>query len=239
MASIINSVPAPLFQDVPGKVLSGGVFDADWLLLISTLPVILFILASLFQRNVFIWLSKVVYSTRYSSASFRNRSPGSNTGHTLLLIVSFMSLATISYFCEILFSFRIWGLSGFALWLVNFGIISVGLGLRFIIIGFIGEFTGSRSAFEEYGFNLAQIYKFIAIPLLIINFLLLYLDSLPDIIFVVVAAILVLNMIIIRIIRLFSVFVRRGFSLFYMILYLCALEFTPILVFAKYISGAV
>ncbi|MDX2413707.1 MAG: DUF4271 domain-containing protein, partial [Bacteroidales bacterium] len=121
----------------------------------------------------------------------------------------------------------------------NLGIITLAVALRFVIIRLTGEITRTGGAFEEYAFNIAHIYRFLAIPLLFINFLIPYLELIPDILLIIIGITLIANMLIIRVLRLFAIFIRRGFSLLYIILYLCALEFTPILVFAKFLSGAV
>lgn len=226
-------------QNTPGNPLPQGMFESDWLLIISTIPILLFILSSFINKNILVWLGKLVYSGRYSSTAFRNRSPGNKPEHTMLIIASLMSIASLAYFCESVYSFHIFGLSDFSLWLLNLLIVSLSLGTRFAIITFIGNFTGTGTAFEEYGFNIAQLYKFLAVPMLFINFFILYLDILSDILLINLAVLFIVSLLIIRIIRLFSVFIKRGFSLFYLILYLCALEFTPMIVFAKYFSGAV
>ncbi len=43
----------------------------------------------------------------------------------------------------------------------------------------------------------------------------------------------------IRVLRLFVIFINRNISILYLILYLCALEILPILISVKYISGLV
>lgn len=220
------------------EMLAEQSFGSDWLLIVTTVPILLYILASFIEKKSFIWLSRVVFISSYSSAAYRNRSLGTNAGHTLLLASSFMGLATLAYFAENLFTFRIFGLSGFSLWGLNLLIISISVALRYILIGILGVFSGARTSFEEYGFNIAQSYKFLAIPLLFINFSVPYLEVIPDLILLILGAILIANLLIFRTIRLMTIFVNRGSSLLYMILYLCALEITPILVLAKYLRGA-
>jgi hypothetical protein len=41
----------------------------------------------------------------------------------------------------------------------------------------------------------------------------------------------------IRVARLFMIFIRKSISIFYLILYLCALEFLPVVVLLKYFAG--
>ena len=49
--------------------------------------------------------------------------------------------------------------------------------------------------------------------------------------------IVLVTLYLIRIARLFIIFINKGISLFYLILYLCALEFLPVVICLKYISG--
>lgn len=224
---------------LPDNIVPTGAFDSNWIFIVTTIPILIYIIIKGIEKQPLLWLSRVTYSTKYAAGSFRNRSLGSKGGHVLLLFISFMGLATFAYFCEISFSFLLWNLTGLLLWLVNLGIISFSLGLRYILLSFTGNITGTSLAFEEYGFNLAQFYKFIAIPLLIINFFVPYFEIIPDIVLIIIGFTLIANIYILRIFRIFSIFLRRGFPLLYIILYLCALEFTPILVFLKYLGGAV
>ena len=73
MTLLTNSEIISLFQDTPGDFIIKGVFDSDWLLIVNIIPVLLFILSSLIDKNIVTWLGKVVYSGRYASTSFRNR----------------------------------------------------------------------------------------------------------------------------------------------------------------------
>jgi hypothetical protein len=46
-------------------------------------------------------------------------------------------------------------------------------------------------------------------------------------------------MYLIRVIRLIIIFLNRNISIFYLILYLCALEILPVLIVIKYFTGLV
>jgi len=221
------------------NIIHAGAFSSDWLLIVTTVPILLFVVVNALDNHLTFWLSKLVFSNKYASSSFRNRSSGSQAGNLLMMIASFIGIATFAYYCEEIFSFKLFNLKGIVLWLVNLTIITLAVGLRYMVIALTGEITRTVNAFEEYAYNILQFYKFLAIPLLFINFFIPYLELVPDLVLVIIGLILIVNLLIIRFLRLFSIFIRRGFSLLYIILYLCALEFTPILVFAKYLSGAV
>lgn len=228
-----------LFQDLQLIARPEGLWAYEWLLYVLILPVILYAIVIYVERFPALWLSKVVFSNRFASNSYRNRSSGRQLGHSLLFIISGISLATITFFLEVTFDLYFFSLTGIFLWLFNLAVLSVTLASRFLILFLVGELTGTKDAFDEYGFNISQFYKFLAVPLLLINFFIPYFESIPDIILLIIALVFSVSILIIRILRLASIFIKRGFSLLYFILYLCALEFTPILVFAKYLSGAV
>jgi len=228
-----------LFHGLEGITRTEELWSSDWLVYVLVLPLMLYAVVIYVERYPALWLSKVVYSNRVASNVYRNRAHGRQLGHILLFIIAGISLATICYFLEVTLSLYFFSLSGIALWFFNLAILSVSVSLRFLILFIIGELTGTRGAFDEYGFNISQFYKFMAVPLLFINFFIPYFESIPDIILLIIASIFIASVLIIRIFRLASIFIKRGFSLLYFILYLCALEFTPILVFVKYLSGAV
>jgi len=226
-------------QEFEGLPIGEGAWSADWLFYVLVLPLLLYALVIYHERYPAIWLSKVVYSNRFASNAYRNRTYGRQLGHSLLLLISLISLSTFCYFMEVKFELYFFGLERIALWFFNLGILSASVLGRFIILLLLGKITGTKDAFNEYGFNIAQFYKFLSVPLLLINFFIPYLESLPDIVLIIIALLFMSSVLIIRLLRLASIFIKSRFSLFYYILYLCALEFTPVMVFIKYLSGAV
>jgi hypothetical protein len=241
MIRILSTYKSPItiMQDLHGITMIEEPWASDWLLYLVVLPLILYAVVISVERFPAIWLSKVVYSNRFASTAFRNRAYGRHLGHSLLFIISFISLSTFCYFLEVSYGLFFFSLKGIALWFLNLSVLSLAVALRFVIIKLLGELTGSRDTFEEYGFNIAQFYKFLAIPLLLVNFFIPYFEGIPDIVLFITALIMITSVLIIRIFRLAVIFNRRGISLLYFILYLCALEFTPTMVFVKYLSGAV
>jgi hypothetical protein len=226
------------------KILSGIIpaeikWDADWLLFILMIPMILYAIVIFYEKFPAARLTRVVYINRYASNAFRNRTQGSQLGSALLLINSALGLSTYMFFLEVSYNLYFFSLSGIGLWFFNLALIVVSAGLRLIIIYLIGSLTRTLDAFNEYAFNILQFYKLLGIPLLVFNFFIPYFESVPDIILFVITAIFIASLLVFRPLRLASVFITKGFSLLYFILYLCALEFIPVLVFVKYLAGTV
>jgi len=213
-------------------------FLKDWLLVIITAPVILYLFIAATEKQVFAVLTRTVLSNRYAYTQFRSKSTGRAITGILLGAIALISITTFSYFAEGTFNASFFGLSGFLLWLFNLGVISLFILVRYIISVITGKLANSQEAFNEYYYNISRFYMFLSIILLFINFLIPYLVIIPDIFLIGFTLLLMAILFILRIIRLAGIFQRRSFSLLYMILYLCTLEFTPILISIKYLSGA-
>ena len=96
-----------------------------------------------------------------------------------------------------------------------------------------------QDVFREYLLGIYQSYRFGALFLVIVIILLSYTGILPvkDLI---VSGIIIAGLIyLIRVIRLLIIFLNRNISIFYLILYLCALEILPVLIIVKYFTGLV
>ncbi len=228
-----------MVQDLSGIIRTEDLWEADWLLYVIILPLILYAIVISVEKFPTTWLSRIVYINRFALNAYRNRSHGSQIGNTLLPVIAVISLSTLGYFLEVSYDLYFFSLKGIALWFFNLALFAVALGLRLLLISLIASLTGTRDAFDEYAYNIMQFYKFSGIPLLFINFFIPYFEGIPDLILFIISLMFIASLLIMRPLRLASVFIRRGFSLLYFILYLCALEFIPVLVFAKYLAGAV
>lgn len=228
-----------LLQDLPGIIRTEMIWDADWLLYVLILPMILYAIVIFYEKFPAAWLTRVVYINRYASNAYRNRSHGSQVGNALLLVNAAIGLSTFMFFLEVSYDFFFFSLQGMALWFFNLAIVIVSAGLRLMVIRIIGSLTKTRDAFNEYAFNILQFYKFLGLPLLVFNFFIPYFESIPDIILFIIPGVLIATLLIVRPLRLTSIFVSKGFSLLYFILYLCALEFIPVLVIVKYLEGTI
>ncbi len=228
-----------LLQDLTGIIRTEMIWDADWLLYILLIPMILYAVVVYYEKFPAVWLARVVYINRYAYNAYRNRSHGGQIGNALLLVNAALCLSTFIFFLELSYDLHFFSLKGIGLWFFNLAIVVVSVGLRLMLISFVGSLTKTMDVFSEYAFNILQFYKFLGLPLLAFNFFIPYFESIPDIILFLIPGLLIATLLIIRPLRLASIFVSRGFSLLYFILYLCMLEIIPVLVFVKYLTGTV
>ena len=162
------------------------------------------------------------------------------TGHSKILnLISFSIIGLFTYYAASYYDLIPAGISGIFFWLICVGIIIMAVVLRHIVCVITGAMSGEKDAFREYLSGVYQSYRFSATFLFVLILLMSYTMILPARdsfrTGVVVLGILYL----IRVFRLLIIFLNRNISIFYLILYLCALEFLPVVVTVKYISGLV
>ncbi len=115
--------------------------------------------------------------------------------------------------------------------------ISAALTARHLICSATGVLSGKTDVFKEYIASIYMTYRFFALPAFFFVVLIAYTPlSRPEII-VSTGIILFLLIYLYRVIRLFLIFIKRNFSIFYFILYLCALEILPALIILKLTAG--
>jgi hypothetical protein len=106
-----------------------------------------------------------------------------------------------------------------------------------LLISFIGVFIEKRGITFEYLFYLNNILKLLAILNVIILFGIFFAPENNRLIFVLSIYFIYLIVYLLRDYKIISIFLINRFSLFYLILYFCALEIVPILMFGKLFLG--
>ena len=156
---------------------------------------------------------------------------------TIINFISFINLALFAY-CAAYYNNAIpETIPGVVAWLVALGIIILAATIRHILCFITGRISGQQEAFNEYIVIFYQSYRHLAFILFIIVILLSYTDifSSKELILTGYATFALLY--VIRVIRLYLIFIKRNVSILYLILYLCALEILPVAVIIKYVAG--
>jgi hypothetical protein len=156
-----------------------------------------------------------------------------------LNLSSFLIIGLFGYLAASYYEFIPLGFKGFIIWLIVLGIISSAITLRHIVCVITGSASGQREIFSQYLLSIYQSYRFGALFIFFIIILMAYTRILPVKVFIVSGIITMGMMYLIRILRLLIIFLNRNISIFYLILYLCALEILPVLIIAKYFTGLV
>jgi hypothetical protein len=100
-----------------------------------------------------------------------------------------------------------------------------------------GWLSGQKEVLDEYIITIYQTYRYMAFACFILVVLLAYTNFVPPKILFLAGYFSFAVLYLMRLARLFLIFLRRNVSIFYLILYLCALEFLPVAVIIKYVTG--
>jgi hypothetical protein len=158
---------------------------------------------------------------------------------TVLNLISFLIIGLFGYFAASYYYLVPTGTKGIIVWLIALGIIASAVTLRHVTCAIIGAMSEKQEVFREYLLGIYQSYRFCAFFLSVIIILMSYTSILPVVYCIISGMIVVAVMYLIRVIRLSINFLNRNISIFYLILYLCALEILPVLIVLKYFTGLV
>ena len=158
---------------------------------------------------------------------------------TILNLVSFLIIGLFAYSAADYYDFMPSAVRGIIFWLISLGIIISAVTLRHIVCVITGNASGEKEVFREYLLGIYQSYRFSALFLFVLIILNSYTVLIPSRMYLISGIIVLGITYLIRVVRLLIIFINRNISIFYLILYLCALEILPVLITVKYFAGLV
>lgn len=213
-------------------------FRNDWITIFIIMAVLLYIpikktLNPLIRDAVrFFFLKGIAeHSSRNTSSLFYREST----------ILNFISFLIISLFISCIASFADHlpkGMLAPSFVIVVFLIVAGALTVRHITCSATGSLSGKTDVFNEYLASIYLTYRFFALPAFVCVVLLVYTTLLKPEFVVSAGIILFIILYLYRILRLLLIFIKRNVSIFYFILYLCALEILPALIIVKLAAGS-
>ena len=231
---------AQLIQHLkPGEQLPPNLYNNDWVL--PLILVTVFIYGVVFQE------SASFFRGIFKFISFRgiNETTSRDIGSIFQWQSSLFNLAAFLNISLFAFLSTVWAGLGFMedkrflLWLICLAVVMSAITIRHLICSIIGNMSGEREVFREYLVSIYQYYRLAALFLLIISVLVLYTVIIPKNSLFYIGFSFIALLYIIRVLRLFLIFINRHVSIFYLILYLCALEILPVVMIITYITGLV
>jgi hypothetical protein len=220
-----------------GKEIPSKPFHNDWIIIIILISAFLYAVISTFAGRFFRELKKFYLIRGIGDPSSRDTGELFHWPSTIFNLVSFVSLALFFYCAVYYFNSIPSEITGIIFWLIALGIIIIAVSSRHIICFITGRVSGQNEAFNEYILTIYLFYRFMALILFILTILLIYTTFLPAKSLFYAGFFIMALLFILRIIRLFIIFLKRNISILYLILYLCALEFLPAVVLVKYFRG--
>jgi hypothetical protein len=155
---------------------------------------------------------------------------------TVFNFIAFLVLSLFAYTAALYFDVVPPGFSPLLAVIILFGIFSVSVTVRHLVCLSAGNLSGQQEAFNEYLLNIYQSYRFSSGILFVVILLTLYTYILPASVSITAGIGVIMLFYIYRVIRLILIFLKRHISIYYLILYLCALEILPMLILVKYFT---
>jgi hypothetical protein len=222
-----------------GNDLPSDPFHNDWIL-----PVILF--------SVFIYGTIKGESAKFFRAILKfislrgiNETTSRDIGSffqwqsTLFNLASFINISLFGFIISVWYDIFPFDISSVVYWLILFFLIISAFTFRHLICTATGNMSGEKEVFREYLLGVYQAYRLAGLLMLILTTLILYTSFMPVNTLIYIGFSLIALIYLIRVIHLFLIFINRHVSIFYLILYLCALEILPVVILVKYVTGLV
>lgn len=208
----------------------------DWFLGIFLTAFILLAWIRLFYNKFLSPTFVSLINQQVSYNLFRDRSSVSSRVSFGLNIIFYLNIGLYIYLTLNYLEIVISRLGGFRMYLILVAGILVLYLSKSLILYLTGAISLNQKTFAEYTHTVFLFNRNIGLALFPVLLGMVYM---PDSLFPLLlysGIVLILLAYILRIFRGFQIFIREGVSIFYWILYLCALEFLPILLFFK-LSG--
>jgi hypothetical protein len=222
-----------------GEELPARLFHNDWLIGIILFAAFSYSLIRTFYKRFLHDLTRFFFFRGINDPGSRDIGGLFNWQSTILNLITFLNLGLFGYYTAVLYNLIPSIREGFLTWLILVAIVIIVVTLRHIVCFITGILSDAEEVFREYLLGVYQSYRFSAIILFVIIILISYTHLFPVKIYFMTGFLVLIMMYLIRIIRLFIIFINRNISIFYLILYICALEILPVLILLKYSAGLV
>jgi hypothetical protein len=212
-------------------------FHNDWIIFFILIAAFFYASLPAFSRKLFPGATRFFRFRGIGDPEARETSELFHWQSTIFNLISFFNIALFAYCSAFYYDFIPEAASGIIFWLIVVGIIIVSITLRQIVCIIIGRFSGQKEVFDEYIITIYQTYRYLAFAFFILTILLAYTTIFSAKTLFFTGFISLAALYLMRISRLFAIFMKKNISVLYLILYLCALEFLPVIVVLKYFTG--
>jgi len=220
-----------------GQVLPRRLFHDDWVIGILLFAIVLFSLVHAGSKNFLHGIERYFLFRGTNEEGTRDMQGMFQWQSTLMNLSSFMIISVYACFAASYYELIPDTIPDFVAWAIALGSIIVSVTLRHLACTGTGVLSDQRSVFHDYLHTVYQSYRFGAFFLFFLVIMMAYTSVHADKSYFIAGASILIILYLIRIFRLFLIFINRNISIFYLILYLCALEILPVLITIKYFSG--
>ena len=212
-------------------------FHEDWIIAIIMVSAFLLALVRTTSKSVLPEVTKFFLFRGIKGTSLRGIDGLFLWQSTILNLYSFLIISLFGFAAASYYQLIPSSVPGILVWLISLGIIISAVTIRHTVCILTGNFSGQEEVFKEYLNSIYYFYRFNSILIFILIVLMFYTKTFSPEFYIKTGIIVFLLMYLIRILRLFMIFINQTISIFYLILYLCALEVLPVAISIKYFTG--
>jgi len=220
-----------------GKELPQQPLKEDWLIFAVLAVSVLYIFISTVYKRLSHEIKRFFLFRGIGDPASRDIQVLFHWKSTIINLVTFLNIGLFLYRTADFYEFIPDVIPGILFWLICFVVTIAAITSRHLLCLITGNISGEKDLFNEYIITIYNSYRYLAVILFILVILVLYtnLFSVKSLFLAGLFSFAITYLI--RIFRFFLIFMKKNISIFYLILYLCALEFLPVLVLMKYITG--
>jgi len=213
-------------------------FHPAWFFLYLMLLLGFFAWIRVYYGNIYAHTVQASTNFKVATRMFKDKSQLQNQLDNVLYTAYLLSLAYFLFFIEEKLKVVPYNLHGILLYLFNLALL-LGLFLaRVVVINLLGSLFNQLDLFREYLYHTFIFNKLIGISILPLLLFVLYTTGALQTVFIWVTFSTLGVVIVMRIIRGAEFSFKKDISIFYMFLYLCALELVPLVLLYRWLEGA-
>ncbi len=209
--------------------------STPWFLASVFMCLILFTWLQYFFQKHIAKMFVAIFSTNQASKLFTDKNILLERVFTFLNIIYILTAGLFVFQLLKYFNVEIYNLGDLQMFLLSTLFIFALFILRFVINWLVGQLFNWKNEMKEYNYNVFLSYKVLGLVLLPIVICMAYIPEIQKNILIYLAFVLIGLFYTIRYIRGMYLLGKKGFLLFYMILYFCTIEILPLLLLYRWI----
>jgi len=221
-------------KELIGKEIT--VVSNDWILGIILVSFVILAWIRLFYNKFLSPTFVAVLNQQVSYNLFRDKSAVSARVSLGLNLIFYLNAGLYIYLAAIYLGLNIPGVTGFRAFVLMSIILVAIFVVKYVITALVGVISLTQKTYAEYIYNVFLFNKNLGLVLFPVILGMVYISDRLLPLFFYTGIAFVVAVYLLRLFRGFQIFIKEGVSILYWILYLCALEFLPVLLFFK-LSG--
>jgi hypothetical protein len=217
-----------LFHEIKQTVTSD-----NWIIGIILFSFIILAWIRLFYNKLLVPTFQSFFNYQLSYSLFNDRSSRSLKASSGLNFIFYLNAGLFLYLVLNYFDISFLNVSGIITYFSYAGFLIITYAFKRIICSFTGYISLTQKVFSEYIHNVFLFNRNLGLFLFPFLIGISYMSDSLTPVFVYTGIGVVVSLYLLRIFRGITIFFNAGFSIFYLILYLCALEFLPLILFFR------